>query len=402
MTDTTRETTELLHFPFAATTLFDPPPEFGMLRAADPVAEVLLPSGDRAWLVTRYEDVRQLLSDPRFSRAAATRPGSPRLGPARPEPSSMMAMDPPDHTRLRKLVTPAFTRGRLERLRPRVQQVTDGLLDAMADAGPPADLVPLLARPLPIIVICEILGVPVRDRESFQQWTDTALTLAPDAATEVNVARGKLTVYLARLVDYKRGNPGDDLLSTLTAVAEDGDRLSEDELVSLAGTLITAGYHTVANTFTNAVLGLLRHPEQLARLRAQPELLANAVEELLRWTPGSVSGGTLRIATEDVELGGRLIRSGEAVLPSTTSGNRDAEAFPDPDLLDLARTGNRHIAFGPGIHHCLGAPLARIELQLALGGLLTRFPGFRLDIDPARLVWGTGMIRGLTALPVAW
>ncbi|MEU1272156.1 cytochrome P450 [Streptomyces sp. NPDC005799] len=394
---------EGLRFPFETSRLFDPPAEWRLLRESCPVARADLPTGDRAWLVTRYEDVRAVLNDPRLSRAATTRPDAPRLGPARPEPDSIMAMDPPDHTRLRRLLAPAFTGRQAERLRPRIARTAERLLDDMAEIGPPVDLVEHLARPLPIITICELLGVPDEDRESFKEWTDAALTLAPHAAGAVTGARERLADYLRHLIaekQEKQQTPGDDLLGTLIA-ARDEDRLRPAELVTVAATLITAGYHTVANSLANSVLALLRHPGQLDPLRGGP-FPAEAVEELLRWTPGPVSGGTIRIATEEVKIGATVVRPGEAVIPSTASANRDAEAFEDPDVLDLGRPENRHIAFGHGIHRCLGAPLARVELQVALDALVRRFPALRLAVTERELSWGTGMIRGVNALPVAW
>ncbi|MFF9093525.1 MULTISPECIES: cytochrome P450 [unclassified Streptomyces] len=391
---------EGLRFPFETSRLFDPPAEWRELRESCPVARADLPTGDRAWLVTRYEDVRAVLNDPRLSRAATTRPDAPRLGPARPEPDSIMAMDPPDHTRLRRLLAPAFTGRQAERLRPRIARTAERLLDDMAEIGPPVDLVEHLARPLPIITICELLGVPDEDRESFKEWTDAALTLAPHAAGAVTGARERLADYLRHLIAEKQHRPGDDLLGTLIAAREE-DRLRPAELVTVAATLITAGYHTVANSLANSVLALLRHPEQLDPLRGGP-FPPQAVEELLRWTPGPVSGGTIRIATQEVKVGSTVVRPGEAVIPSTASANRDAAAFEDPDALDLSRAENRHIAFGHGIHRCLGAPLARVELHVAFDALLRRFPGLRLAVAEEELTWGTGMIRGVTELPVAW
>lgn len=392
---------DAVRFPFEHGQLFDPPPEWQRLRERCTVSRAELPSGDRAWLVTRYEDVRAVLNDPRLSRAAATRPDAPRLGPARPEPDSIMAMDPPDHTRLRRLLAPAFTGRQAERLRPGIARTTERLLDVMAETGPPVDLVEHLARPLPVITICELLGVPDEDRESFKEWTDAALTLAPHAAGTVTGARQRLADYLRHLIAEKQHDPGDDVLGTLIA-ARDEDRLRPAELVTVAATLITAGYHTVANSLANSVLALLRHPAQLEPLRGAAEFPATAVEELLRWTPGTVSGGTIRIATQEMKVGSTLIGPGEAVIHSTTSANRDPDAFPDPEVLDLTRTGNRHIAFGHGIHRCLGAPLARVELQVAFGALLRRFPTLRLAAEEHQLTWGTGMLRGVTALPVAW
>lgn len=390
-----------LRFPFQLSQLFTPPPEFQQLRETCPVARVELPTGDWAWIATQYEDVRAVLNDARLSRAAATRPGAPRLGPASPEPDSIMAMDPPDHTRLRRLLASVFTGRQAERMREGIVRTTEELLDVMEESGQPADLVPMLARPLPITVICDLLGVPDADREAFRDWTDAALTLAPSAAGAVTDARTRLAEYLAELVEAKRRGPGEDLLSTMVE-AQAQDRLSQNELIAAAATLITAGYHTVANSFANSVVALLRHPEQLAPLRGAESFPLAAVEELLRWTPGPVSGGTIRIATEEVKVGSVIVKPGEAVIPSTASANRDDAVFPGADELDLTRPENRHIAFGHGIHRCLGAPLARIELQVAFGALLRRFPGLRLAVAEEELVWGGGMIRGVSSLPVAW
>ncbi|MEV2255647.1 cytochrome P450 [Streptomyces sp. NPDC050147] len=395
-----------LRFPFQPEQLFDPPGEFGRLRESDPVARVQLPTGYQAWLVTRYEDVRTVLTDQRLSRAATTREGSVRLGPARPEPDSLMAMDPPDHTRLRRLLVPAFSSRRIERLKPGIARTAEALLDVMEETGSPADLVTHLSMPLPIITICELLGVPPADRDSFRAWTDAALTLEPQAGEAVAEARERLADYLRNLVAEKARRPSQDpdradLLTALIS-ARDDDRLSAAELVTVAGTLITAGYHTVAHSLANSVLALLRHPGQLEPLRGGEQFPAAAVEELLRWTPGPVSGGTIRIATEELKIGSTLVRPGEGVIPSTASANRDAAVFPEPDRLDLGRTANRHVAFGPGIHHCLGAPLARAELQVAFTVLLRRFPALKLAVADDEVVWGRGMIRGVSSLPVSW
>ncbi|MFD9307560.1 cytochrome P450 [Streptomyces sp. NPDC060048] len=390
-----------LRFPFQLSQLFTPPPEFRELRESCPVARVDLPTGDWAWLATQYEDVRAVLNDARLSRAATTRPGAPRLGPASPEPDSIMAMDPPDHTRLRRLLASVFTGRQAERMREGIVRTTEELLDVIEESGKPADLVPMLARPLPITVICDLLGVPEADREAFRDWTDAALTLAPSAAGAVTDARTQLAEYLAALVEDKRRTPGGDLLSGLIE-AQAQERLSQGELIAVAATLITAGYHTVANSFANSVVALLRHPEQLDPLRGADRFPLAAVEELLRWTPGPVSGGTIRIATEEVKIGSVIVKPGEAVIPSTASANRDSAVFPAADELDLTRPENRHIAFGHGIHRCLGAPLARVELQVAFGALLRRFPELRLAVPEEELVWGGGMIRGVASLPVTW
>jgi cytochrome P450 len=398
---TTEET--LLRFPFPATPPSAPAEEFGWLRDHRPVAPVILPTGDRAWLVTGYAGVRQVLADPRLSRAATTRPDAPRMGPARPEADSMMAMDAPDHTRLRKLVTHAFTMRRIEALRPGIERHVATLLDGLRAAGPPGDLVEHLAQPLPITVICEILGVPLSDQADFSEWTDTALSVGLGAAAEVQFAREMLYGYLAELVELKCGRPGDDLLSVLVLAREDGDRLTERELVTLAMTLLTAGYHTVRGALANSLVGLLHDRKQWELLVDRPALLPAAVEEMLRFAPGPVSGGTIRIALEDLEIEGTIIRAGEAVIPSTVSANHDGIVFTAPERIDLARDPNPHIAFGRGIHHCVGAPLARVELQAAYGGLLARFPRLRLAEPVAGLPWNAGtMIRSFSTVPVLW
>ena len=391
-----------LEFPFRPAATDQPPAEFAALRAEPGLALVGLPTGDRAWLATRYADVRDLLGEARLSRAAATAPGAPRLGPARPQAKSLMAMDPPDHTRLRRLLAPAFTRRRMDALRGHVEEIADRLVAAMAESGPPAEVAAGLSRPLAITVICELLGVPVADRTKFEDWTNRSLALAVTAGEDVVRARAELRGYLADLAEDRRDEGGDDLLSTLAAHAGE-DRLDPEELTELGSTVLTAGYHTVAGAITNSVLALLRHPAQLALARDDPAALPSTVEELLRFAPGPVSGGTIRVASEDVVLGGTLVRAGEAVIPATTSANRDENVFQGADILDVTRTENPHIAFGYGIHRCLGAPLARIELSAALRALLGRFPRLRLAVDFDTLTWrGGAMIGGPSELPIAW
>jgi cytochrome P450 len=390
------------NFPFTARSPIELPAEFAELRARCPVARVDLPSGDHAWLVTGYAEVRQLLAEPRLSRAAATKPDAPRLGPARPEPASMMAMDPPAHTRLRRLIAPAFSSGRAERLRPAILETTRRLLDELEAGGPPADLVTGLARPLPVQVIGELLGVPAADRATFAALTGTTLRLDAGAREQVVAAREQLHGYLAELVSESRNGSGDGLLATLAAARDHDGRLDNAELVTLASTLLTAGYHTIATAIANCTLVLLHHPDQWRLLSERPELLPAAIEELLRYTPGPVSGGTIRIATEDFDLGGVTIRSGEAVIPSVSAADRDPAVFVDPERLDVCRQPNPHLAFGPGIHHCVGLHLARLELNVAFGALVSRFPGLRLAVPLAEIPREGGMIRGIAALPVVW
>ncbi len=387
-------------FPFAATDPLEPPEEYDVLREASPVVKVVLPSSDPAWLVLRHADVRNVLADPRFSRAAITRPGAPRILPIAKESKSIFVMDPPEHGRLRRLVSRAFSSRRIEGLRPQVQAITDELLDALTA---PADLIDGLAQPLPIMVICEILGVPYGDVDRFRQWTDLMLNYDPKRSAEVVAARDSISGYLRKLIAIKRREPADDLLTALVGASDDGDRLSEDELLAFGYTLLGAGYHTTTSTIAHAVLTLLRDREKLARLVADPARIPAAVDELLRRSQAGGGIGALRIAVEDVHIGGTLIRKGEAVLPLINAANRDSEVFADPHGVELDRSPNPHLAFGHGIHHCLGAQLGKTELEIALGTLLRRFPRVRLACDERDLAWNArAAFSRPDTLPITW
>ncbi|GHJ32165.1 cytochrome P450 [Streptomyces hygroscopicus subsp. sporocinereus] len=391
-------------FPFPIRSALDPSPEYARLRAEKPVSRVTLPSGDTAWIVTRYEDVRFVFNDARFSRQAATRPEAPKLMPGvEGDPDSIVSKDAPDHTRLRRLVAPAFTVRRIEGMREGIQSTVDGLLDTMEEAGKPGDVVSSLAGPLPIITICDLLGVPPADRDRFREWSDTMFRTSPDELETAVGARNALIGYLAAMVQERRAKPADDLLGVLIAARDNDDRLSERELISFAGGLIVAGYETTANRLANAVLVLLRNPDQLELLRADPELIADAVEELLRFIPGGAAGGLMRVAVEDVAVGGELIRAGDGVIAITNSANRDESVWDSPDRFDIIRKPGSHTSFGHGIHHCVGAQLARLELQIGIGTLLRRFPGLRLAVPEAELPWKKNVvIHALEALPVTW
>ncbi|MGC4994537.1 cytochrome P450 [Nocardia salmonicida] len=383
-------------FPFVPRLIGEPPPEFARFRAVGGLTNVVLPSGDVAWLATRYADVRQVLTDPRMSRAAATSPDAPRLGPLHPNPQSMMAMDPPSHTRLRRFLTPLFTRTRCESYRASVHNLVNRLLSNMAAAGSPGELNRGLSRPLALTVICDVIGVPESDRGDFVHQVDRALSLWPSAGSEVQQARHSLRDYLNALVAHPSSASGG-------LVAELADMVGGEELTEVLATVLAAGYHTVSTAITNSTLVLLRHPDQLDVLRSNPDLLPAAVEELLRYAPGPVSGGTIRVATEDLIIGTTRVHAGEAVIPATTSANRDRLIFPDGNHLDLGRRANPHIAFGAGVHHCLGMHLARIELAAAIGGLIDHFPHLRLAVAPERLVWRVdAIIGGVEELPIAW
>ncbi|MEU8618709.1 cytochrome P450 [Streptomyces sp. NPDC048623] len=393
-----------LTFPLPVPDPLEPAPAYAELRGTEPVAPVTLPTGHRAWLVTRYELVRQVLADPRFSKAALTEPDAPRLLPVAKGSKSLFTMDPPEHTRLRKLVARAFTARHIERMRPHVQEITGRLLDTMAAGGAPADLIAHLAQPLPITVICELLGVPLADQDRFRVWSDVMLSISAHSPDAVMEARRGLNGYLGELIAAKAKEPADDLLTHLIeAREEDGDRLSEEELLAFGHTLLVAGYHATTGELVGALITLLRDPELWARLVADRSLVPGAVEELLRFSVAGGGAGAMRIAKEDIELGGVVIPKGDAVLPAITSANRDEEVFESPERVDLARQNNPHLTFGHGLHHCLGAQLGRMELQLSLEGLLDRFPGLRLAVPTGELRWVAGMaFRRPAELPVAW
>ncbi|GAA1271397.1 cytochrome P450 [Saccharothrix xinjiangensis] len=384
----------------------DPHAYHARLREERAATEVVLPRGTKAWLITRYEDARAALADPRFAKHHEHLQRVMEVSTTNPDDNGaleqslvrhMLNMDPPDHTRLRKLVTKAFTARRVEQLRPRVQEITDGLLDAAQGAAGPVDLVDVLAFPLPITVICEMLGVPMEERDDFRAWSNTLVSDSDPA--EIETAGKAMGAYLFGLVEHKRANPGDDFFSALVHASEDGDQLDQGELIAMAFLLLVAGHETTVNLIANGVYHLLRHPDQLARLRADRSLLPGAVEEFLRYE-SPVNYATFRYSTEDVEVGDVVIPKDSLVLVSLLSGNRDGSKFPDADRFDITRQTSGHLAFGHGIHFCLGAPLARLEGEIAVGALLDRF-----DLEPAEdlegLAWRPGtLIRGLVSLPV--
>ncbi|MFI5866778.1 cytochrome P450 [Streptomyces sp. NPDC051546] len=374
--------------------------EYERTRRRPGLLRVQMPYGEAAWLVTRYADARLVLGDPRFSRAMGAERDEPRQSEGRTD-AGILGMDPPDHTRLRSLVAKAFTVRQVEKLRPQVRALATGLLDELEAAGPPADLVDRYALPVPVAVICRLLGVPVEDRPRFRVWSDAALSTSSLTAEQFHANREELRAYMAGLIDLHRRSPQDDLMTALINAREaDGDRLSELELVDLCVAVLVAGHETTASQIPNFVLTLLDHPEQLALLRKDPALITNAVEELLRFVPLGSGASQARYATEDIEVGGTLVSAGDPVVVATGAANRDALRFTAPGVLDIERPAGRHLGFGHGAHHCLGAPLARMELQEALGALLHRFPGLRLAGD---VTWKTEMlVRGPRVMPVAW
>ena len=379
----------------------DPYPLYDRLRREDPVHR----SSTGRWLLTRYEDCSSVLRHPAMSTAQRQASGDSDEAQllAAYLSNLMLFNDPPDHTRLRGLVNKAFTPPVIERLRPRITELVDELLDVAAEAGR-IDVIAELGRPLPVTVIAEMLGVPAEDQGTFRGWSEAlAHTVDPDmdadAAAGAAVAGLEFMAYFTAMAEERRQHPQDDLLSGLAAAEEEGDRLTADELVTNCILLLIAGHETTTNLIGNGVLSLLRNPDELARLRDDPSLVGPAVEELLRYE--SPSQHTARLAPEDVVLGGQAIRRRQAVIAVMAAGNRDPERFADPDRLDLTRPDNRHLAFGWAAHFCFGAPLARVEGQIAFATLLRRLPELRLE--PGPLVWRQNLgLRGLTALPVAF
>ncbi|WP_250002902.1 cytochrome P450 [Actinoplanes sp. M2I2] len=377
----------------------DPHPAYATWRRDGPVREVRIASGAVVWLVTRYDDARQALTDPRFSKTGRN-DGHPSSEIERALSRHMLAVDPPDHTRLRRLVSAAFTARRIEALRPRITEITDALLDAFPAAGETFDLIDAFAFPLPIQVICELLGIPADDRDAFRRWSNVIVGGVAYQA-DFPAAAQAMVAYIKELVADRRARPGADLLSGLIEVRDSEDRLSEDELISMVFLLLIAGHETTVNLIGNGAYLVLSERERWERLCAQPDLLPTAIEEFLRYE-SPVETATFRFTTEPVTLGGRRIPAYAPVVIGLLSANRDEDRFPDPDDLRLDRAQNPHLAFGHGIHYCLGAPLARLEAQIAFGALTTRFPSLRLAVPASELTWRPGLLlRGLFTLPVS-
>jgi Cytochrome P450 len=388
--------------PITRQTPFDPPGELGRWRDEAPLRRLAYPDGHLGWLATGYDAVRAVLGDPRFSnRVEIAHVPLRQMMVARDilrfPPGMFLRMDPPEHTRYRRLLTGQFTVRRMRLLEPRIEAIVADRLAEMAAAGPPADLVPAYALPIPSLVICELLGVPYRDHERFQR--DSATLLALERSEKEKLAAfDDLFGYLGDLVRHKRDEPGDDLLSGLAASGE----LSHAELTGVALLLLVAGHETTANMIALGTFTLLRHPGQLAAVRDEPGVAERAVEELLRYLT-IVQFGPTRTATEDVEIEGRTIRAGETVTLALAAANRDPARFDRPDELDVRRPVAAHLAFGHGVHQCLGQQLARTELRVALPALLRRFPGLRLAVPYDEVPMRTDMnIYGVHRLPVTW
>jgi cytochrome P450 PksS len=387
----------------------NPYPLYARLRAAAPVYCTRLPDKRVAWLVTRYEDVVEVLKDGRFAKdplnavSPGQRPNMPWVpGLLKPLTRNMLDLDAPDHTRLRALVSKAFTPRLVERLRGRIQRLADELLDAAERKGS-LELVADYALPLPMTVIADMLGVPARDRHQFHRWSSRIVAVA--SARDLLLALPHVWLfmrYVHRLLAWRRAHPQDDLVTALVQADEAGDRLSEDELLAMVVLLLIAGHETTVNLIASGSLALLERPDQLELLRRDPALMKPAVEELLRYT-SPVEIATERFAREQVVVAETTIPRGELVLAVIGSANRDERQFEHPDRLDLTREPNRHLAFGQGAHYCLGAPLARLEGQIAISTLLRRMPDLRLTRAPRSLRWRRGVfLRGLEALPLEW
>lgn len=384
-------------YPFERRVATEPPPEYATLREEAPVTLVRMPTGDPAYLVTRYDDVRFVLSDRRFS-VDRSRPGAPRLVGMQKN-DTMLAKDPPDHTRLRRMMMREFTARRIERLRPLIREILGEILDAMQAQGPPADIVETVAVPLPITVLCELLGVPFADRSLLRDLSERMVSYTRYSFEEMAAARDRLREYVAELLRIKREEPGEDLLSALIAVRDGSDRLSEAELISQVELLLVAGHETTTKQIGNGMVALLGSPGQRTALRDNPDA---AVEELLRHDPPG-DGAQFRLAIEDVDVGGVRIPAGSAVLAAIPVANRDPRQFADADRLDLNRSANPHLTFGYGPHHCLGAILARAELKTTFLDLFARFGSLRLAVPPEELRWQRGLrVSGYAHVPVTW
>ncbi|SHF01536.1 cytochrome P450 [Streptoalloteichus hindustanus] len=389
-------------FPFSDLIGLELDPAYAELRARRPLVRVSLPHGQDAWLATRHEDVRIVLGDPRFSRAAGDPDDEPRLTPL-PLRTSVMGLDPPDHTRLRAVIAHAFTMRRVENLRPWVHALADQLLDRMVEQGPPQDLVGAFCVPLAGRVVCALLGIPFQDRAKFQVWLHAYFSTTALPADEVAARMAALRGYLAELVERRRREPGEDLVTALVRACDEERRCTEEELVGLVSILLIAGHDTTAAQLSASMYVLLTQPEHAEALRRRPELASNAVEELLRYVPLIAHVTFARYATEDLYLGGTLVRAGEAVLPAVPSANRDAEVFARPDELDFHRESNPHLGFGFGPHRCLGAALVRMEMRVAVPAVLSRLPDLELAVPAEEITWATGIqARTVDRLPVTW
>ncbi|WP_405592095.1 cytochrome P450 [Streptomyces sp. NBC_01092] len=382
--------------------LLDPAPEYAKWRSEEPIRRVTIWGDNSPWLITGHEDARTVLADPRFS-ADANHPNFPHTRPGAPPqaPGLFHQMDPPDHTRLRRMLIPDFTFRRIEQMEDALRRICDDLLDAMTLGGATeADLVESYALPLPTLAICELLGVPYEDHGFFRAKSNALTSVAGDPAEAMN-ARMALYGYLRALIERRAQEPADDLISRLATERVATGEATLDEVTGMVCLLLLAGHETTANMFPLAVIALLHHPAQLDALRVDESRWPAAVEELLRHLT-VIHSGIRRVATEDVELSGVRIRAGEGVVVALQSANRDPSAYSDPDALDVHRDAAGHLAFGHGLHQCLGQSLARAELRLGLSTLFRRLPMLHLTTPPETLALSTSTVHGVRSLPVAW
>jgi cytochrome P450 len=393
---------ELAKFPFPQPDPTQPPREYARLRAEAPVSPVMLPTGDRAWLVTRHADVLTVLSDERFSRAALTGPDAPKLAPIPPMPS-LFYLDPPQHTRVRRLAAQAFHPARLERLRTRVEQVVGSHVDQLLAADQPADLLGAVARPLPLAVVATVLGVPADRYPDFSGWVGTAFSFGAVPPDRQMAAMGQLLQFLGELIGARRKEPENDILSDLI-LGVDGDQLADHELTALIFDLLGAGDQPVTAEIVHLLLNVMRDPGRLDLLHVRPEFVQPAVEELLRVSQSAGGGiGSIRIAVADVRLGDVTIPAGDPVIPSFNAANFDEAVFPDAAEIDLTRQSNPHLTFAQGIHHCIGAPIGRMELTALLRRLARDTPRLRLAIAESDLRWlPVPAFRTPGQIPVRW
>ncbi|OON82835.1 cytochrome P450 [Streptomyces tsukubensis] len=392
--------------PFRHDDALEPDPFMTRMRTEAPITRVRMPYGDgECWLVTRYADVQRVTSDRRFSRAALIGTDFPRITPAPiAQSEAINLMDAPALNRVRALVIRAFTTPQVEATRPWTQRSADALLDKMVESGAPADLTAHLANELPLMTICQLMGVPEADRPQLRRWATAMMSMSAADRTSATTAKAEMRAYFDQLTLERRRAPGDDLISALATARVGDEMLDEGELAVLAMLLVVTGHDTTTYSISNIVYTLLTRPDQLAQLRARPELLPQALEELLRFIPFRQGVGIPRVAVEDVELDGVLIKAGDMVHVSYLTANRDELAYERADELDFERVAPAgHMVFGYGGHHCLGSHLARMTLQVAIGTLLSRFPELRLAVPAEEVRWNTVSIwRYPLALPVAW
>ncbi len=394
-------TPEPLSYPFVREVPTEPPPQLAEMRRHQPVCPITLPTGAKAWIATRHADVRKVLADRRFSRAALVAPQAPRSQFVDPEQDMMNTMDPPEHGRVRRLANPRFTVPRINALRPRIEELAEELAERMAAMPPPVNLNTAYAGPLTKSVISWILGLPPSDQQLFDNWNDHFTSLTKYTGEQMQAVRQEMNEFFRGVVAAKRLAPGDDLISDLLEPTADG-LLTEPEIIALGVVVLLAGYDTVTTAMGSAVVTLLDHPEELATLRADPGRYPAAVEELLRFN-GLSGSALLRLTTTEVELGGVVLPAGSAVIPSVGSGCRDEGMFNEADRFDVDRRQHGQLAFGHGPHFCIGADLARTELEIGLRVLMNRFPTLKVAVPHSELRWKDySALGGWEQMPVEW